>query len=528
MHHAAEQGTGDGREEARDAEDEHPGDHHAGAVGGQRHRRVGHAAEQPAEPAAHQPHHQQAGHHREREHQVVVGDVALGEGQAHRLAQRAGTEHDPERVAHLLDRDGEPERGQSQEHAGQPDGRDRDERADRHRREAGQQQRGAPRQPESRGQVPHRGGADGRERGLAQRHLSRGADQQAEREEQDDLGQRVGPERQLARVDDVRDDQQDGAGHGRACQLHPRGRGVDGRRAVPPHPPVGQPGPGREHEHQEQHDERDAGGQPGQRWAAGDDVLGRDRGGDPHHQTAGIGERQAGEPADRHGAERLHDQQGQHSGVQVERRRQQDAGQRREAGADDPGPPAHRRRAGAGQVEQLGIVHDAAHGQPEPGQPEEGEQRRGRGQRDTGDDHLVFADEYPAHADRVLRQPGGEGARQRAERRGEDALHGEDDADRGDHFHRRGRVRQPARDRLQDQPEHRSENGNADEGGGHGRQAELVVQDVEDVRPGRGHRALGEVEDARCLVGEHQPGHLTCSRCHKLHPIRTWTTATCL
>jgi hypothetical protein len=40
--------------------------------------------------------------------------------------------------------------------------------------------------------VPHRGGADRGERGLAERYLSRRPHQQAEREEQDDLSERVG------------------------------------------------------------------------------------------------------------------------------------------------------------------------------------------------------------------------------------------------------------------------------------------------------------------------------------------------
>ena len=182
-------------------------------------------------------------------------------------------------------------------------------------------------------------------------------------------------------------------------------------------------------------------------------------------------------------------------------------GQDGEAGADDPGPPPHRRRAGAAQVEQLGVVDHAPHGQAEPGSPEEHEQGHGRGQRDAGDDHLVFADEHAADVERVLRQPGREGARQRAERRREEALDHQDQADRGDHLHGRGRVGQPARHRLHAQAEHRADHEYADQRGGHGGQVQdVVVQDVEDVGAGGGHSALGEVEDARRFVGEHQAG----------------------
>ena len=76
--------------------------------------------------------------------------------------------------------------------------------------------------------------------------------------------------------------------------------------------------PGRGHQQtEEQHEERDAGGSPATRTRRAHVVRG-DGGGDTDRQTAEVGERQAGEAADRRGPERLDDQQGEHHGVQVE------------------------------------------------------------------------------------------------------------------------------------------------------------------------------------------------------------------
>ena len=46
-------------------------------------------------------------------------------------------------------------------------------------------------------------------------------------------------------------------------------------------------------------------------------------------------------------------------------------------------PAAHGRRVGAGEVEQVRVVDDAAHRDAEPGEPEEDVERDGRDEADA-------------------------------------------------------------------------------------------------------------------------------------------------
>ena len=78
------------------------------------------------------------------------------------------------------------------------------------------------------------------------------------------------------------------------------------------------------------------------------------------------------------------------SRTEARRQREQDARQCCERAPDDPRHATHRVRAGAGHVEQLGVVDDRAHRGADPREAEEQVQTDGGEQRHADDDHLVL------------------------------------------------------------------------------------------------------------------------------------------
>ena len=188
-------------EERRDAEHDHLGD-----VGGQPHR--GHRpSTSPTCRCSIRPRRLRSitataapRDHDRGEDDVVEGLRAVGEaGPRHHPSLGEGGEHPPLRVQQLLDEDPEPERGQREEEPRQADRRDGHERADRHGDEAGDEQRQQPGHAVVDVELRERDGADGREGGVAQRHLSRRAHQQPERQQDHRGAQPGGEERQLGR-----------------------------------------------------------------------------------------------------------------------------------------------------------------------------------------------------------------------------------------------------------------------------------------------------------------------------------------
>ena len=180
-------------------------------------------AQQPAEAAAHERDHEDRTQHRHGEDHVVVAAVGLPDAGAGRVhAGRGGAEHDVLRVEHLLEHDPEAERRQREEHARQPDGGDGDDRADRDRDQPGEEHRGQPGDVVVADQVAEGGGTHRGQPELGQRHLTRGPDQQPERQEEDHVEQGDGPRREV-HADQVGDEQQHGDEHRSAASRLTRG-----------------------------------------------------------------------------------------------------------------------------------------------------------------------------------------------------------------------------------------------------------------------------------------------------------------
>ncbi len=218
-----------------------------------------------------------------------------------------------------------------------------------------------------------------RERVLAQRHLTRLAREQAERQEQDHRQQPDGPIGEVV-ADDVGHECEQRDDDDPEPDAHHRGRavGVPGRWrrwCAPLHEQAF----GRDEQRDEEHDERQAGGETAQPRDRAH-VLGRHRCGDADRDAADVGERQVGEVADRGGAERLDDEEDEQERVETRRRRDEHTRERGEHRADDPGRPPHCDRVGAGDVHQVGVVDHRAHGDAEP----RGTGRRGRATRSRG------------------------------------------------------------------------------------------------------------------------------------------------
>ena len=101
-------------------------------------------------------------------------------------------EHEARPEDHPLDEEPEPERGQGQEQARQPDGGHGHHHPDGNRGHAGQDEGHQPRQAEAVGEVGERRRPDGGEGGVAQRHLARRPHQQPQRQEDEDEDEGVG------------------------------------------------------------------------------------------------------------------------------------------------------------------------------------------------------------------------------------------------------------------------------------------------------------------------------------------------
>ncbi|HEV8628570.1 MAG TPA: hypothetical protein VG034_29420, partial [Acidimicrobiia bacterium] len=116
--------AGHRRRQAEDQDQRHVG---VGPERRQRHRRVGQAPQQPAEPAALDEDHDQRAGQGQRQQDVVVPDVG-GEPRRPRCGQLlADTEHVALRVEELRQEDPEAQRRQPEVEAGEPDGRHGDE-----------------------------------------------------------------------------------------------------------------------------------------------------------------------------------------------------------------------------------------------------------------------------------------------------------------------------------------------------------------------------------------------------------------
>ena len=283
-----------------------------------------------------------------------------------------------------------------------------------------------------------------------------------------------------------------------ACQLVRIVRGVRNRR--------GASFDARGHEqHHEQDDERKPRGQADQ---PGDvhHVLGGQGAADPDQETADVGERQVGEVADRRRTERLDDQQREDQRLHRQARGDQETRQRGERRTDDPRPAPDAHRALSRHREQLGVVDHPAHRGAEPRRPQEQVERDGRDQGDDRHDDLLPLDVDATQLDRRRREERREAVGDVAQ---PDAAHCDDPQDEP---HRRRDLQrvidrcQSPRQQLQQDPHDRAEHEHAHERGQRPRPPVLHVQPVEDEDRHRRQRAVGEVEDARCLVLQHQAG----------------------
>ena len=299
------------------------------AVGVDRRRRVGEGPQEPAHATPPDEHHRGQADHRDGQDHVVVADVGVGVEPAEAGPGRADgerpAEHEHRRVDEPLDHQPEAERGDGQVDAGEPDGRDGQQRPDRDGHEpAGQH---GQRPGEAFPDEPGGGGrTDGGEGDVAQRRLARRPHQQAQRGEQDHVGHAGDVDRQPG-ADDVRDDQCDtesdrgGNRLDRRAEGHRRQWAADHLRA-----PLHQLAGGGDEQRHEQHDERKVGGEAldGARDVHLTEDLGDDRGSQPEPEPADVGERQAGERPHRRRPEGEEDQQGEEPGVERQRGSEQD------------------------------------------------------------------------------------------------------------------------------------------------------------------------------------------------------------
>ncbi len=342
------------------------------------------------------------------------------------------------------------------------------------------------------------------ERELAQRDLAGVARKRHEAQRQDRQGQAVAHREQVVAAEhstepDDHHHDGDSSDERRPGARHPGG-------PHPHHPTDGQANLGDEEQRQEQHDH-------GQRRV---DIVAHPLGGvaDGH----GVGD------AEDHGAQERHGQAAQtahhRGGVAVDHelgerldvhplhaRRQEDAPQAGEHDADHPGVGRDPARGRPRQRGQAGVVHHGAHGHAGAGAAEEHaqEDRHGDGHRHR--DELLPREGDPRHRDGVAVEELGRvvGVGRRAPddpRQG----HEHEQQTQGDRQpDARGRPVQGAHD---DSFHHDAEHGrrhHQDDGERHQfGQAPPLPQLPEEVRHHHAHGAVGEVEDARRVVGDHQ------------------------
>ena len=271
----------------------------------------------------------------------------------------------------------------------QANGRQGDDGPDGHGDEAGQQQR---RQPGdvAFGREPREAhGPDAGERGVAQRDLTAGFDQQPQRQHQQGLAQAKGEEGLLG-AGERGHQRQDGEADrpGAKLQLERSGPlewrpgfGVRaGRQAMF----------GDHQQHDEQHEKRQGIGEPVEcgPFVTGhlvtDDVLD-----DPDEDAPGKGDRDAPERPDGGGSKGVRGQKCEVVRLQADRRQDQDARQRGEGGADHPGDPTHPNRARALQCQEVRVVDDRSHRRSQSGVAEQDVERGDGCERNDGRNQLV-------------------------------------------------------------------------------------------------------------------------------------------
>src|SRR5581483_5233661 len=342
----------------------------------------------------------------------------------------------------------------------------------------------------------------GHEHDVAQRHLPGHADEQAEAGEYEHEGGHGGGGEEPAAA------QASGQHGGQQGQRHdePGREAAGGHGARPPRALVGAGQFGElalrgEDQHGEQDDEGQARRQPGQRLVA-DHELGGQLGGDADGQGAGVGQRQADEAPDRRRPEGVEDEQREADGVEAEEGRQQDAREGGEGAADDPAGGGDATGVDPGQLGQRPVVDHRPGEGPEAGAEEQRQPDAGGGGDDDEDD-LVPPDVDAGEAERRLGQerldaPGG-----RAVEDEEQALGGDEQAER---HHDVGRARRPfqaaQQQAVDDDADGRPDEEDGDAGRQPGRQPTVGPEAVEHERGRHADGAVGEVEHARRLVGD--------------------------
>ena len=299
-----DQGAGEARERGRDAEDEDLDDVGRGPLGLERDRRVRQRAEEAAHPAALDRHdHRRAEHRRRsaarsRSRCPTRGDRAED---AHVAAGAPGSPTSSARTSGWSNRRGTASRIPKPRVArarNSPDSRMAgiDTMAPTGTATSiGQQQREEPREVVAVGEVREGGRTDGGEREVAERDLPGDADEEAERQQQDGVGQEAGPDRQVV-AHQVRDQAQHDQHRRRRSRSRTRhgayqdlrtGSVVTTRRSA-------SFALGVTHQGHEEDDEGDGRRQPAQP-ADRAGVLGGEGPGDADEQPTDEGERQARE-----------------------------------------------------------------------------------------------------------------------------------------------------------------------------------------------------------------------------------------
>ena len=259
------------------------------------------------------------------------------------------------------------------------------------------------------------------------------------------------------------------------------------------------------HQDDEEDDERQCRGQPGQAGLGGHG-LGRHRRGHPDGVGADLGAGEAPEPPDDGRPEGLHHQKGQQQGVELDERGEQHAGEGGEGAAQHPAERGHPAGVGPDQFGQLPVADHGPGLQAEMGPAEE------VGQGDPGrhghadDDRLVDADVHPRDPERPGREDGrhlagvppvdGHGQRLQGHKEAE----GRHDVGGGG-----GPLETAEEETVDEHPEQRGDHQHRQRDGQRRGQAGVHPQGIEDVGGEHPHRAVGEVEHPRRGVGQHQP-----------------------
>ncbi len=354
-------------------------------------------------------------------------------------------------------------------------------------------------------EVGEAGRAHGGERHVTEGDLSGGAHEEPQRSEHEDVDECGGEDREL-RADQAR------AGHHQHSDPdHTNPTKCRALRTDLSLVPAGdraeldQAAGAGEQEDDEQHDEGQAGRDAAQQGDVGG-VPRRDRGADTEDQTTDEGQRQAGEPADRGRAERLDRQERQQHRIQTDRGSEQHPGQERERRADGPGSAPDGIRAGAGEIEEARVIDHATHRRADPAPSEVLTQRDARQQGEDEDQELVVADVDASEGEGARREERLHVADRGAVPRRQQPLDGGQQPDGGNDLRGDRGAGEPVGQALEGEPDERPDDQDDDDRGHRPRRAPLIAYLVEEVGAQGGEGAVGEVEDARGLVGEDEAG----------------------